>query len=268
MNKEKLSIDRETKLIKRDNVKNIPIYMQGEDETETYKYIKDTLDNRYNTYKQDVEKLQKYINHPLRINIVRKIETDVGKISGLTKPEKNLFTRKIKQYHITVQVDDIDILAHEMCHVIDNCGTKQAHSNQENFEPFVKIYKQEHKKIIHHIKTNSDLPENEKIRLLNYWEHPYRKGDMKTELFARFCHNHLQQEENLSIRQQPANKEDFDILCEVIYNRHMVEFKQYFSEILTPTNENSEKQETYLDEQDVYEFKTELSKLTNNECAL
>ena len=47
MNKEKLSIDRETKLIKRDNVKNIPIYMQGEDETETYKYIKDTLDNRY-----------------------------------------------------------------------------------------------------------------------------------------------------------------------------------------------------------------------------
>lgn len=248
-------------------IDDIEIKIEGKYDPYTRDHILHKLDNRFKEYESDIKKLSKYITTQLTVAFVLKIENPKGETKGLTRPEKTPLTRKLQKYNVYVQADDIDKLTHELCHVIDKSGTKEAFSNQKEFEPLLTIYKDTLKKQILHIKENPTLTKEQKKKEIAYWKDTYRNGTVKTEIFARFCDSYLHNKENLDIKTDPSKKDKFDILCDKIYEHHKELFEQYFDTILSYAQnkeevESTDQDDVELTEEDIYEFKTELSYMT------
>ena len=81
----------EDSLYYANTVKNVNIYIQGETGTTTEKYINHLLSGKYKKYKETIEKLQKYTQHPIEVNIVLEIDSHLGNVRGTTKAQKYLF---------------------------------------------------------------------------------------------------------------------------------------------------------------------------------
>ena len=245
----------EESLYYADTIGNVNIYIQGEAGTTTEKYINHLLSGKYKKHKETIERLQKYTKHPIDVNIVLEIDSHLGDVKGSTKAQKHLFSRKMKQYNITIQADDMYVLTHEFCHVIDQIGTKNQLSKSPEFEPINDLYKKELNTFIQHIEQNNEISETHRTNLLKYWNDPYRNGEVPTEIFARLCEQYLTKQEDLL--ETPKNKLDqFDEFCIQLYNKYEKQIETYFDTVLTHPNKSEE-----LTETDVQAFKLNLESL-------
>lgn len=247
----------EEKLHYVDTLGNVNIYRQGKAGTTTEKYISHLLSGKYKKYEETIEKLQKYTQHPVEVDIVLEIDSPVGDAKGTTKPVKHLLSRQIKHYNITIQADDMYVLTHEFCHVIDQIGTKNQLSKSPEFEPIMDLYQKERHILVNHIKQNNEMEETDRKQLLKYWNDPYRNGDVPTEIFARLCEQYLTKKED--ILGTPKNKLDqFDKFCINLYTKYEKQIEAYFDNVLTSPNKDEE-----LTETDVQAFKLNLELLDN-----
>ena len=196
----------------------------------TEKYI-----NNYEPIIEDLNNLRKYIVY--ETDIFLSIDESNPKQKGLTKALKdNMFSREAYGYAITIMATHVDVLTHELCHVIDRVSTKNQFSKQKEFQPLLKLYKNEHAEEINRIKA-SDKPAEEKQAFLKYWKDPYQNGKSETEIFARFCEYYLVEKEKLNITVRPTTKSPLDRLCEKVYIEHKSQITEYFDTLFQQVHE-------------------------------
>ena len=222
-------------------------------ETSQQQLINKKLESKYEEIFEDLKKLSKYIVYDTNIYVMVDFENPkeqgmnneqgmtkaqrMNKAQGITKPVKpNMFSREADGYTIFIRADRVDALAHELCHVIDRVGTKNQFSNQKEFKPLLDMYKQAHKKEIKRVKS-SNMTDEDKKKIINYWNDTYRNGNAKSEIFARFCEYYLLDKEKLNITLQEV--EPFDELCIIVYMEHKELINSYFDELFQQVHEQT-----------------------------
>lgn len=204
---------------------------------------------------QDLNTLRKYIDYQTSIKII--LEFEDPRISGLTKPQKkHMYAREAEAYNVTIKIEKLEVLTHEICHVIDKVATKNQLSKQPSFEPLLSLYKQRHKEVLKTIKQSDDTYE-QKAKSLKYWRNPYRNGKVETEIFARFCEYHLQGKETLNFHSKTNTP--FDIVCFDIYRTNKQQIDEYFDKVLQEiSNKNNNAETDVAVEESHIEFKESL----------
>lgn len=117
-------------------------------ETSQQQLINKKLESKYEEIFEDLKKLSKYIVYDTNIYVMVDFENPkeqginkaqrMNKAQGITKPVKpNMFSREADGYTIFIRADRVDVLAHELCHVIDRVGTKNQFSNQKRIQTLI-----------------------------------------------------------------------------------------------------------------------------------
>ncbi len=146
--------------------------------------------------KEELSRLDKYVQDEVDLRI--EINENQSGLTKRIKPKRFSDEEPYDEpyYSVVVDIDHLEVLTHEICHVIDRVSTKQQYSKTKEFKPLLDLYKQANKEEIKEIKK-SNRPKDLKKKHIKFWKHTYRNGDAPSEIFARFCDYYLRERESL-----------------------------------------------------------------------
>lgn len=201
---------------------------------------------------EEALRLEKYIQYGVEVTILKDDEQP-----GLAKYRKpRWFSDENPYYEVFIDIDHLEVLTHEISHVIDRVSTKQQYSKTKEFKPLLDLYKQANKEKIKATRE-SNMPAETKKQHIQFWKSPYVNGSAPSEIFARFCDYYLRERESLTFT-VTQNKTAFDKLCEEVYAKNKEQMLEYFDklfdEILT-TEIDTDIDEVVDEENDEDEFR-------------
>ena len=247
-----------------DQIGAVDVYFESKQQSK----IEYRLSKYYKQFEKDIEILNKYINHNVRLFIDLKQTEEYGGYAKLIKPK--IFSRDEPTYDVSITTETMDCIIHEFGHVIDRVSSKEQYSKQKDFKPMLDTHKTAIKEKIKSIKE-SDMPAETKRKHIAYWNSPYRNGNAPSEIFARYCEYYLKERESLTFTMRKYTT--FDRFCHRQYQQNKQQIDEYFDKLFEDilTTEIDTNIDEDIDEEEFrYSIETIDSeyKQINNECLI